>query len=423
MLKAGTGIADISPKKGVQLAGYPHCPRPNEGIHDPLYASALYLNDGKNDIVIVTLDLLSIGKDIVRELREETGKHICFSVSHTHSAPWGSETLACEHAEGIVRNPEYIAELKEKLRGTIGRAVSNTFDAVIGTGIGHCGSSRGVGGNRREKGGAADDSVNVLCVKDTGGAVRAVLVNYTLHPTYLHADNLLVSADYPGYIRQYFRLTRPDAVVLFSQGTSGDQSSRYFRTGQSFEEAVRAGTLIGAEADRVIEAMAFSGDAKISVKSFTLNDMPMKAFPAKAEALKNKLKAEKAFDAAKDKGYIAMRNAELAMFGAQNAYVFSEMAESGYTSPELPYEVQLLTIGDALIAALQGEIFVRYGLEIKRLSPRAKTFVFSVSNGYAPGYIYTPEAGAAGGYEVGTSMFAANAGEHLLKRMGRELDV
>ena len=44
MLRAGTALIDISPEPGAQLAGYPHCPRPNAGVHDPLYAAALFIS-------------------------------------------------------------------------------------------------------------------------------------------------------------------------------------------------------------------------------------------------------------------------------------------------------------------------------------------------------------------------------------------
>jgi hypothetical protein len=92
------------------------------------------------------------------------------------------------------------------------------------------------------------------------------------------------------------------------------------------------------------------------------------------------------------------------------------MAESGYISPELPCEVQVITVGDTNIVALQGEIFTEYGLRIKEIFG-GKTFVFSVSNGYLPGYIYTPEALKQRSYEAGTSMFAENAGEVLIERI------
>ena len=58
MLRAGTGLAVITPPQGLALAGYPHYERNNTGAHDPLYAACLYLNDGKEELALVTLDLL-----------------------------------------------------------------------------------------------------------------------------------------------------------------------------------------------------------------------------------------------------------------------------------------------------------------------------------------------------------------------------
>jgi len=87
MLIAGTAIIDISPEKGVELAGYPHSPRPNTGVHDPLYAACLYLNDGTADVALVTMDLLFFGKSYVKKIRERTGKTVMFTTSHTHSGP------------------------------------------------------------------------------------------------------------------------------------------------------------------------------------------------------------------------------------------------------------------------------------------------------------------------------------------------
>lgn len=423
MLKAGISIIDISPEKGVQLAGYPHCPRPNKGIHDSVYASSLYLFDGETEIIFVTLDLLSIGKEIVTQLRKKFNKNIMFTASHTHSAPWASEPLASEKSEGITCDENYIKQLRTKLEKVISESIENIFDAKLGTFAGHCGSKQGVGGNRREKNGLCDPSVNVLAVKDSTDTVRACLLNYALHPTFLHAENELVTADYPAFVRRFLNFAQPKAVFMFAQGTSGDQSSRYHRITQDFEEAARVGTTLGVEVNNCINKMVYSNDIKIKVNSIQIGDLPMKTFPTIEEAEKMVEKAVAEFKASKDKDYITMRNAELAMFGAQNTLSFAKMADSKYVSPELPCEVQTVAFNDTLIVAIQGELFVEYGLEIKKLSPYAKTFVFEVSNGYLPGYIYTKEAGAEGGYEVGTSMFADNAGDVLLKKIRSMLNV
>ncbi len=413
-MKAGTCLVDITPKLGVQLAGYPHCPRPNVGVHDPIYAACLYLSNGKSEVCIVTMDLLYFGKKHVKEIRDKFPMPILFTTTHTHCAPWASEVLASEKAEGIDENPEYIAELMVKVEDGIRKAIENTFEAEVGSYVGRCGAEQGVGGNRREKGGICDPSVNVLAVRDMDAKIRAILVNYALHPTYLHAENELVTADYPGYIRRFFHFAHPDAMVMFAQGASGNQSSRYHRVAQDFEEAARVGSTIGVEVFHCIERMTFEKDADLVVASEE-TDMPLKTYPTIPEAEKAVAEARAKFESLKGGDYIPMRNAELAMFGAENTLSYAREVAKGYKSCELPCEVFAVRIGDAAIVTTQGEMFVDFALEMKENSPIAKTFVFTVSNGALPGYIYTPQAGIEGGYEVGTSMLAPEAGAVVVK--------
>lgn len=421
-MTAGTAIIDISPKKGVQLAGYPHCHRENEGVHDQLYAACVYLDNGKTKKVFVTLDLLAIGKRTVAKIRGKfKGADITVSASHTHSGPWASEPLASEKAEGVVCDESYMAFLEKSIIDLISSSMANTFDVSVGAASVICGAERGIGGNRHEKSGVCDPSVNVIAVKDGGGTIRAILCNYSLHPTYLHAENVLVSADYPGCIRKFLGFAYPDAVFLFAQGASGNQSSRYFRNGQNFEEAARAGTALGCAVYDCIQTMSFTNEINIKAESFSVKDLPLKSYPAKGISLALVREKEKLFkEAKKAGGYIKARNAELELFGAQNAYYFSLMAENNYVSPELPCEIQVITLGDTRIVTVQGELFTEYGLEIKKIYG-GNTFVFSVTNGYLPGYIYTPEAEKQGSYEAGTSMFSKNAGEVLIGALKNSL--
>lgn len=417
MLKAGVSCIDISPKPGIQLAGYPHCPRPNKGIHDPLYASALILDNGNQKMAFVTVDLLYLGKKYAAEVRKNFDFPIMFTSTHTHSGPWSTTALASEREEGIHDDPEYTAWLVDRLIKVLSQAQNDMFDALIGTDVGHCGAEVGIGGNRRVKGGLCDPSLNILAVKDTAGDIRAVLLNYALHPTYLHAESEVVSADYPGYFRRFMHFAQPKAVTMFAQGTSGNQSSRYHRVAQDFEEACRVGTTLGYAVNCRLEKMEFTGDLSITVKSKEI-ELPIREYPPLDEAKAAMEKARERFASLKNSDYITMRNAELDMFGAENIYYYAKQTAEGISGDEeLPCELQTVVLNDTLIVALQGEMFVEYGLAIKEASPYKKTFVFEVSNGSLPGYIYTPEAGIEGGYEVGTSMFAPNAGEVLVEQV------
>lgn len=419
MLKAGVSITDISPKEGIEMAGYPHCPRPNEGIHDPLYATALYLDDGEKKIVWVTFDLLYFGKIYTNKVREKfPGLQIMFTTTHTHSGPWSSTPWASEYEDGSDNDPEYIEFLLNAVEKLIKEAIENTFDAKLGTEVGKCGAEQGVGGNRRHPEGPADPSVNVLAVKDMEDKVRCVLLNYALHPTYLHAESMLVTADYPGYIRKYLHYAAPDAIFMFAQGTSGNQSSRYFRTGQNYDEANRVGTTLGVEVFHCLERMEYSSDVKINFATRQV-EMPLRSFPPLDVAIENMENARRIFREMDDSNYIRKRNAELTMFGAENEYSYAKYVDEHGTldMSELPCEIGIVTIGDTMIFTTQGEIFVEYGLRLKAASPYKKSFVFEVTNGSLSGYIYTPESIEEGGYEVGTSMFTPDGGEVLMKNM------
>lgn len=415
MLKAGVGNVDISPELGVQLAGYPHCPRENTGVHDPIYASAIHLDNGKIKFTTVYLDLLSFGKEFCKEIRSQFDYPITFTCTHTHCAPWMSEPLASEKEEGIELNKEYAKTAIEKIVDLIKKVEKETFDAEIATMVTKCGAEKGVGGNRREKGGLCDPDVNILAVRKKNDTIRGILVNYALHPTYLHAENTLVTADYPAYIRRYFHFAKPDATVMFAQGCSGNQSSRYHRVGQDFEEAARVGTTIGVMVDNCLDSANFTDDVNLSYSSREISDLPMKTYPPVEVTEIAKIEAEKYYESVKDKDYITARNAELAMFGAQNNYYYSKLGVG--KSSELPLEVVTISINDTLIVELQGELFVEYGLMIKEMSKYDKTFVFEVSNGYLPGYIYTEEAAIDGGYEVGTSQFDKDIEKVLTKNL------
>ena len=409
MLRIGTSIVEITPPEGVQLTGYPHCLRPNEGAHDPLYAGCIYLDDGQQQIAVVMLDILFFGKDFQQELEASFPFPVFIGCSHTHSGPQVGVVRDYDYAQGVRVDANYEKGLMAKLHALVHEASENTFCGTVGTFVGRCGAQMGVGGNRREKGGVCDPTVNVLAVKDASGAVRGILTSYALHPTYLHAENVLVSADYPGYIRSFLKFAYPEAVFLFAQGTSGDQSSRYHRTGQNFEEACRVGTTLGTEVFRCIEAMEFTDAPALKLLRRTL-ELPRKAFPPEEEARAARDAARQRFAQLQDADYITYRNAELDMFGAEHIYDLSREAASGFVDPDLPAQLQILKVGDCAIVGLQGEYFVELGLRIKANDRFPKTFVCTLVGGRLPGYLYTPDAIHDGGYEVGNSTFAPEAG-------------
>ena len=427
-LKAGASIVDISPKKGIELAGYPHYLRYNTGIHDPLYASCVFLDDSVTKLAIVCLDIVFFSKAHVKEVRKRVSslvdileENIMISCSHTHSGPWASGRLDLEGLErGLKPDMDYVLSLKDKLVDLIVYTYSNTFEAKIGIDKGICGKEKGIGGNRRGPNGPVDPEVWVVGIKDKKNSWRAALVKYSLHSTVIHEESTLVTADYPSYIRRYLAKTKPHMIFLFAQGTSGDQSTRYFRKGQTFEEAERIGFEIGKVADRVLNSMKLTSDVPLIVKS-TETNIEIRKLPseeaAEAEVAVTKERLEKLKKG--NASYIEIQNANLKNLGAECTLGYTRLKNKGIDIKlevnELPAEVQVIGIGDSRIVAVPGEIFVEFGLKIQKKSPFEKTFVIALANGCLPGYACTEEAYSKGDYEAGASMLTAKSGDIIVK--------
>ncbi|OGO10391.1 MAG: hypothetical protein A2Y93_10735 [Chloroflexi bacterium RBG_13_68_17] len=427
-LRAGTALTDISPEQGVELAGYPHHPRPNQGVHDPLHAGCITLDDGKTRLAIVCMDMAVYPKPEVRAVRREAARltgippeNIMLTCSHTHSGPWASGMSFLNTLKmGWKVDEAYLAGLRQKLVNLIGEAWEKRFEARIGVDKGFCGREQGVGGNRRNPNELADPEVWTIGVQDMSGALRACLVKYSLHPTFLHSDNFLVSADYPGYLREYLAEKRPGTVVLFAQGCAGNQSPRYFRSGKTFEEARRVGRAIGAEADLVLGSLGYNAQARLLCRSTEL-DVELRELPARAAAQVAVERARKVWEEQKATSNVErdIWNAELRLLGAEDTLAFVELEErdgrESLVGGEFPVEVQVIGIDDTRIVGLQGEIFVEFGITIQYRAPFDKCFVIELANGCLPGYACTTRAYEQGGYETGASLLTGRSGEQLVE--------
>lgn len=425
-ITAGTSIIDISPNPGIPLAGYPHYPRHNKGVHDPLYASCLYLCDESAGLMIISADLTNLCKSYASRMREnisnETGipyKDIVICVTHTHSAPNTSPTFE----EGIAPDEKYIEEITSKITQTALEAFGNTFEAQIGVIHAHCGKEKGVGGNRRIPGGITDSEIEILAIKDLNNKIPApkvCLVSYALHPSILHHDSNLVSADYPGAIRNYLKSYYPDMNFLFVQGASGNQSTRYFREGQTFAEAERIGNALGEEIRVALENIKYSQMGILSSADKSI-DILLREIPGTEELDRNIEKAKRELEEKREAsaGYIDLQNADLKVLGFEDLRFWAEKKEKGeplpFCDPEKPLELKAVGIGDSIcLFFTQTEMFVEYQLELKRKVPFNHLFVATMINGSSPGYICTPETYEEGGYESGASLYHPEMGEYFL---------
>ena len=424
-LRAGAAARDITPQGPCFLVGYPHVERQSTGVHDPLLASALYLAgaDAK-PLVFVALDLLFIDPSTARLIRRTIAdqattaeERVFVSCTHTHSGPVTVDMLSWRDDPVVPpADAGYLRSLRQRVCEAVAAAAAKAVPAELAWGS-VC--VDGVGGNRLAADGLRDPEAGILAVRSRqDGSLLSVSVVYSMHPTVLHEDSTLFSGDFPAFARQCLRETfGEELVVLYHTGPCGNQSPRYHVSGQTFSEAERLGRLLGERVACGVRRMgdeAFGRDAVVDGRIVSV-ELPLRRFPSLASARRDLRRAVRRYEELKSAGagHGPVRTAECAVFGAEEAVALArhqdagevERTALGYT----PAEVQVVRAGAAALVGFPGELFVEYGLDVKRRSPM-QAFVVSLVNGELQGYIVTPEAASAGGYEASNAFFSPGSG-------------
>ena len=255
-----------------------------------------------------------------------------------------------------------------------------------------------------------DDRVPALLIQ--GETWRGAVIGFTCHPTTVQVQPL-VSADYPGVACRIVERELEAAACLFLQGACGNVGP--VRATTDFHDVALYGRSLGGEALRALSLLlardvpsmrpALAAGSEI----VALERCPLPS-PEPLEREARELEAR-----------IGRAATEPARRDAVAAYrkVAEPLRLARLGSGPVRLEVQAIRLGDALVVACEGELFVEYGNRLKDASPAAVTFVSAYSNGYE-GYIPTPETWDEGGYEASVGPWTRvgrTGGETLVARM------
>jgi len=431
-LIAGAATADITPKGSQFLFGYPHVERRSTGVHDPLLSSALYLADGRTELMFVADDIIFVPRDLAGRARERiasaTGvpaSNIMLTATHTHSGPITVNYLSNEGDPAVPKADEnYLRLLEDGIVNAAVAARQSAEPACIGLATG---DDTGVGTNRRDPSGPADHRAPVLAVRSAKtNEYIAVMLVCSMHPTVLHEDSAEISGDFPASARRYLhRGVLPAACpVLHHTGPAGNQSPRHVVKANTFAEADRLGEILGRAVARALEEARYVDDARLACLRDWV-ELPPKAFPTVKEAQARLQAAARRLEELRRQGAArqAVRTAECDWFGAEEAVTLARAAGDGKIAAARdacsPAEIQAFRVGPWTFVGWPGELFIEYALVVKAECP--DTFVISLANGELQGYIVTPEAAAEGGYEASNALFGPDAGDAILHKTLRML--
>ena len=219
--RAGAATSNVTPFIGEVIVGGFGTPR-STNIHDELHARCLVLDDGETRLVFAIVDNVGILREVFDEakrlINESTGipkEHMLMSSTHTHSATSaggvGEKRRGYNYGKPL---DEYQQFLARRIADGVRVAYNNLEPARIGWGSGkvpqHLFNRRwkmkepvvnpfgekdlvkmnpGVANpDLVEPAGPTDPEVSFISVQSTSGKPIALLANYSLHSSAVHAS-------------------------------------------------------------------------------------------------------------------------------------------------------------------------------------------------------------------------------------------
>lgn len=275
-LQVGFGRANITPNYSVPLQGNDWSKRWSESVMDYCYATCIAMRSGKDTVLVYTIDIklmTGVGYDAIKgSIHDKTGvpvENIFMNATHTHSAPairytWeGSAAYTAEFIEAVVSAAEEaVQDLTPATAAagyiqTEGLAFVRHYLMNDGT---YAGSNFGkLDSGRKEHAREADGQMAVVQFKREGNKKDVVLVNFGTHPTFNGGSvDKIISADFPGPLRQYVE-ENTDSLVAYFTAAAGDQVCRSNLPGLGKVEAksdyVKYGELLGQYAIDALSAL------------------------------------------------------------------------------------------------------------------------------------------------------------------------
>ncbi|MFH1739790.1 MAG: neutral/alkaline non-lysosomal ceramidase N-terminal domain-containing protein [bacterium] len=418
-LLAGAAKESIVPPFPTQMGGFGDRTATFTGTHDDIFVRALVLDDDLTQLVLIGSDLMAVDAKLVQRVRNQIEKatgipphHIMISATHSHSAPSYYQ---------LERQAETELPLEDFLVERFVEAALEAYNRRVPARLGfHAGELTGASRNRQQGNEEViDTQVGVLRVEEQEGReIIAILYNFTAHPVILGAENLLLSGEYPGTASRAIEQLM-GGIAIFTQGATGDVTIH--RSGDPFLEIKRVGRLLAGE---VIKSAEFvrnkSEQVPIGALSKTLQ-LPPKDLPSLDDAKRSLDEARATLDRA-EKGEaspeILWELNQKVRFLSATLDQARDLEEGTLDQPEsYEVEVQVLRIGDLIIVALPGEVFVEYALEmrsrVRQMTGMDMCFV-GFANGYI-GYVVTPRGMETGGYEASVTRLGAFAGRQMIE--------
>jgi hypothetical protein len=404
-LFVGWALADVTPDRPVSIAG-PGKKIISTSVLHPLTATVLAIetrggNGETEQAIMVSCDLVGIPSQTQKKLQDIISKKLndfdegklFMNATHTHRAPWTIGTDYSGEDSKIMGPSEYESLFLDRTAKAVVKAWKEREPAGVSWGL----SSALLGHNRRtvftdgtaDMHGASRDEfsyyegkddhrVQLLFFWNNRQELTGMVINAAC-PAQAPSDRHKVSSNYWHGVRTGLKEKHgKDLYVLPQISSAGDITPFYFDhiyRAAEMEMADRKGVSMNQEmADRTIRAV----EEVMPVARYGIMERPV--FEHEVTTIE----------------FTPMENPRRNRSGCHN-----------------PAEVHVIRLGDIALATNPFELFLDYGLLIKKRSEAILTFVVELSCGHC-GYIPSPRALEAGGYSATGEKFGPESGYRLV---------
>ena len=377
------------------------------GVHDPIFARVLVLDDGATIAALVSLDLIEVGDttEVRRQIQSELGipvDHILITATHDHSAPRaGSVTPG-----GLAHGPSseslaYSKVMYDKVLGALKKAKASLQPARFGFGTGSVdvnvsrdqytpGRGWGLGYNPD---GISDKTVSVLEFESQSGQPIAILFNYAVHSTAMF-NTAVLSGDLAGAAEQVIEQKIGNNVVaLYTMGSAGDQIPKV--TGTEGQRPEGGGPRGG---------MAVPSPERIAAQ---FEATQMQGYMLAAEVARVSSDMQDLTGAVRIRAGERIVNCPVKQGTSQMADMKQQQATT------MPLHLGLIQLNDVALTGVSAEVVTKIFWHLKNTSPLRNTVMLTIANDRL-GYIADDAAYDMPLFEVNGSPLARGCAENAI---------
>lgn len=361
--KVGVAKARITPDPLLPIVGGVGPASAPTGKQGELYARAMVFEKGEVRVAFVQLDLLGfpavLGARVHQQVPRIPADHILIASTHTHSAPdcYGFPGLDGKSTSDL-RYMDYVCA---QAAAALNQAIDGLQPAQLKIATGEAKGKIAYNYYAPE---LFDPRMSVIQAVAPGGDVIGTLVNYAIHPEVLGSQLGIVSPDLVGPLCDQLEADG-GGMGMFINGAQGgmitadnrildqlsDPLKARWKDARTWEECLRIGRLMAAEAQRIVQDAEPQSDPALACYAREVR------FPVDSELM-----------------WLIIRASPLNYPHNDDQSITTRM--------------NLVSLGDAQILTIPGEALPNIGFYLKREMKGKNNLLFGLTND-AFGYILT----------------------------------